>query len=226
MSNAQTWISRLGLRSKAQGARRRLPKSLGRTVGALGLPIATLAMIGIFSGLSDVFLTTGNWQNILQDAALPAIVAVGLTVPLVMNDYDLSIGATSSFGTMFISILVARDEHSLVLGIVLTVGVGILIGVTNGVLVAYVGLSALVVTIAIGSVLNGAEFLVSDNNQIYGGYPNGFVSFARDSSLHIPNLVFVALGVVIAYWVLLSAQLLVEICVPWAVTAKQRGWRG
>ena len=198
------WISRLGFRNRGTTVRGNFPTSLGRTIGALGLPIATLAMIAIFAGLSDVFLTTGNWQNILQDAALPAIVAVGLTIPLVMNDYDLSIGATSSFGTMLISVLVARDEYSLALGILLTIGAGILIGLTNGALVAYVGLSALVVTIAVGSVLNGGEFLVSDNNQIYGGYPLGFVDFARGSFVHVPNLVFVAVGVILIYWLLLE----------------------
>jgi ribose transport system permease protein len=122
----------------------------------------------------------------------------------VMNDYDLSIGATSSFATMFVSVLVASDAKPLLLGILFAMGVGVLIGMTNGLFVAYVGLSALVVTIAIGSVLNGAEFLVSGNNQIYGGYPQGFVEFTRSETIHIPNLVFVALCIAIVFWLMLE----------------------
>jgi ribose transport system permease protein len=188
----------------SSAAGRLVPRSLGRAFGALGLPIATLALIGIFAALSPVFLTTSNWNNIVENAALPAVVAVGLTVCLVMNDYDLSIGATSSFATMFVSVLVASDAKPLLLGILFAMGVGVLIGMTNGLFVAYVGLSALVVTIAIGSVLNGAEFLVSGNNQIYGGYPQGFVEFTRSETIHIPNLVFVALCIAIVFWLMLE----------------------
>src|SRR5919204_784897 len=113
---------------------------LWQWAGPVGLPIATILLVAVFSVLSPVFLTTSNFANILRDAALPTIVAVGLTVCLVMNDYDLSIGATSSFATMFVSVLVARDSLALAEGIALAIGTGVLVGIANGTFVAYVGL--------------------------------------------------------------------------------------
>jgi ribose transport system permease protein len=172
------------------------------------IPLATLVLVFVFSLLSPYFLTAGNVQNILRDAALPAMIAVGLTVCLIMNDYDLSVSAASSFSTMLVSILVARESMNLGLGIVLTLVVGIAIGLLNGLLVAYIGLASLVVTIAVASVLNGAEFYVSGNNQVYGGYPEGFVDFARGGVGWLPNIVIVSLVVIVLFWVMLERTVL------------------
>jgi ribose transport system permease protein len=206
-STEHSWGGRVVARARAWRPGR-FHKSLGKSVGAFGLPIATVALIGIFASLSPVFLTASNWKNIIDNAALPTIVAIGLTLCLVMNDYDLSIGATSSFATMFMSIQVAVDSHSLFIGILLTMAAGVIIGMVNGIFVAYIGLSALIVTIAVGSILNGGEFVVSGNNQVYGGYPQSLVDFARGESAQIPNLVFIAFGVSIVFWLLLERTVL------------------
>lgn len=177
---------------------------LWQWAGPVGLPIATILLVAVFSVLSPVFLTASNFANILRDAALPTIVAVGLTVCLVMNDYDLSIGATSSFATMLVSVLVAQNSMMLAAGLVITMLAGLVVGLVNGAFVAYAGLSALVVTIAVGSILNGLEFVVSGNNQIYGGYPAGFMAFARGNTGPISNLVIVAAAIVVLFWLVLE----------------------
>ncbi len=175
-----------------------------RRLGPFGVPVITVVIIAVFAMLSSNFLVLENLQDILRQSALPLIVAVGLTVPLIMGDFDLSIAAVAGFATTVVSVLVARDGMSLLLGIVLILGFGVVVGLFNGFLVSAVGLSALVVTIAVGSVLNGLEFAISGSEQISSGYPAGFVSFARSDIGPFPTLFVLAIVVAIAVWVLLE----------------------
>lgn len=175
-----------------------------RIGSTLGVPIILLVMMLFFSIVAPGFLTVGNFKNILATAALPSMLAVGLTFCLVMGDFDLSIGAASSFATMLFAVLAAKAGINGIVSIIVVLAAGLLIGVFNGVMVAYVGLSALVVTIAVASVLNGMEFAVSKDTQIYGGFPSGLVSLSRGSALGLPNVVWAAAAVAILAWVVLE----------------------
>lgn len=179
-------------------------RSLQRRLGPFGVPAITIVIVVAFSLLSSNFLVASNLQDILRQSALPLIVAVGLTVPLIMGDFDLSIAAVAGFATTVVSVLVARDGMSLLLGIVLILLAGLAVGVFNGVLVSAVGLSALVVTIAVGSVLNGLEFAIAGSEQVSSGYPEGFVSFARSDIGPIPTLFVLAALVAVVVWFLLE----------------------
>jgi len=178
--------------------------TLQRRLGPLGVPAITVAIIVAFSLMSSNFLVGSNLQDILRQSALPLIVAVGLTVPLIMGDFDLSIAAVAGFATTVVSVLVARDGMSLLVGIVVILLAGMAVGLFNGVLVSAIGLSALVVTIAVGSVLNGLEFAVAGSEQISAGYPEGFVNFARSDIGPFPTLFVLAIVVAIAVWILLE----------------------
>jgi ribose transport system permease protein len=173
-----------------------------------GIPVATLGLMAAFALLSGTFLTGGNLLNILESAALPFVIAGGLTICLVMGEYDLSVSAASSLTTMVFSVWVAVHHMPTGVAIVLAIGVGLVCGLANGILVAVAGLSALVVTIATASIMNGMEFVVAHNQTIYGGYPAGLVGFARSHVAGVPSVVVLAITVGIVLWVLLERTVL------------------
>lgn len=188
-----------------QGSEReREGASLRQRLGPLGVPAITLVIIAIFSVVSDDFLQSGNLQDILRQSALSLIVAVGLTIPLIMGDFDLSIAAVAGFATTVVSVLIAREEMPLLVGCALLILIGLGIGLFNGILVAWIGMSALVVTIAVGSVLNGLEFAFAGSQQISSGFPPGFVSFARSMIGPIPTLFVIALAIASVIWLMLE----------------------
>ena len=180
------------------------PRSLLEIAGPFGVPLILIALMGIFAGLSSSFLTGNNLLNILINSSLPMIIAGGLTICLVMGEYDLSIGAASSFATMVFAVLTVNQGVSTAASFAIVIVFVILIGLVNGLFVSYIGLSALVVTIAIASMLNGLEYIVSNNQQIFSGFPEGFVSFSRSSSWHVPNVIIVTIVVTAALWVMLE----------------------
>jgi len=192
----------------AQYAEESQDSRVWRILPSLGVPMMAGVMIAYFAITLPGFLTVSNFQSLLTTAALPVIVAVGLTFVLVLGDFDLSIAAVAGVATIIFSELVSARGFSPVLAIVITLVVALFVGLVNGTLVAYVGLAGLVVTIGTASVLDGIQFWVSGSQQISGGFSEFLVDLARSSTAGIPNLVLVAGVYVATAWFLLDKTVL------------------
>lgn len=161
-------------------------RSLGprvRRYGVIGTFLVAFAVFGIIK--PDEFLTWHNFSNILSSAAVPAIVACGLTVPLIMDDFDLSIGGVLAFVGSLVVVLQATNDWDYQAAIALGLVVAIAIGLLNGVLIARLGGSSFVITLALGSVYSGLVLWVTDSQTIYTGLKPGFLSLGQDSLLGV-----------------------------------------
>jgi ribose transport system permease protein len=177
---------------------------LRRPSARFGVLIAAVLTIVVFSVLRPhTFAQWSNVKNILDAAAIPAVLAVGLTIALVMGDFDLSIGATIGL-TMGIAVkLMSSGGVPWELACVLTLCAGVLIGLVNGGLVSYVGLNSFIATLATGSVITGIEGKLTGDNVIYQGIPAGFGHLGTGTLLGISYPVWIAVGVTLLLWVLM-----------------------
>lgn len=174
-------------------------------LGQVGVPIMGVILIVLFSIIADNFLTGPNIKDIFRQAALPCIVALGLTVVLAMGEFDLSLNGVAGVATVLLAVLVSRKGVGPVPAILICLGAGVVIGIFNGILVGYFGVAALIVTIAVNSILNGWQFVFSGGAQVFGGFPESLPNFARGSAIiGIPNLVIVAAVVGVLTWLLLE----------------------
>jgi len=173
-------------------------------IGSIGVPIMGILIVLVFAVIAENFLTGGNIKNIFAEAALPMIAAIGLTVCLAMGEFDLSLNGVAGVATVLVAVLVSRDGVGTVPAVAIGLGVGVLVGLINGIFVGYFGVTALIVTIAVNSILYGWEFVISGSSQVFGNFPPGFVNFARGEAAGIPNLVIVAVVVILLVWVILE----------------------
>src|SRR5690349_3645349 len=107
-----------------------------------GMLAAMAATFVTFCVLSpNAFFTTITMKAILENVTPLLILSLGVTVVLVMNDFDLSIGGqVSLLGT--IAVLLLSTAHvglPYQLAIFLTILAGIGLGLFNGLLIAYAG---------------------------------------------------------------------------------------
>ena len=195
---------------RANAAAERLERRQHRRhlLGQVGVPVVLVALIVVFALTTDGFLTVGNFKIIASDAALPAIVAIGLTMCLAANEFDLSLNGVAGFATVTTAQLLSPLNLVTTTAIIIVLALGLLIGAINGFLVGYVGLPALIVTIGMTALLNGAQYVVTGSQQIYGGFPDGLVEFCRGSVGPIPNLAIVAIVVAGIAWVVLDRSTL------------------
>jgi D-xylose transport system permease protein len=94
-----------------------------------------------------IFLSPRNIYNLFMQSAVIATLAVGITVVLLLGDIDLSAAATAGVCAALLGVLVLSGVPGWTACLVV-MGVGMIMGATQGVLVAYVGIPSFVVTLA------------------------------------------------------------------------------
>jgi ribose transport system permease protein len=161
-------------------------------------------LVFFWARLPDTFMTARNWLNITQQMSMLMVVAAGMTIVMVMGDFDLSVGSMASFSGIVAAILFAAG-YPVWAAVGIALVVGLLGGLLNGILVSLIGILPFVATLATLTIFSGAAFVVSGGRTISGrAIPESFASFARESTLGVPNLTIVAIVVVLVAWILLE----------------------
>jgi ribose transport system permease protein len=174
-----------------------------------GTLIGFVLIIAFFSfQLPDTFLTARNLLNISQQLSMLAVVAATMTIVMVMNDFDLSVGSMASLSGIVAATLFV-NEYSVWAGIGAALLVGLVGGLFNGILVSVVGILPFVATLGTLTVFSGAAFLLSDGKTIFGrDIPKGFSDFSRGGievgSIKIPMLTITAGFVIFISWYILE----------------------
>jgi len=149
------------------------------------------------------FLTINNVRNITEQVAILAMVAMTMTVVIVVGDFDLSVGALASLsGVVVADMLIQGMGLWPSLGIAL--GVGMLAGALNGLLVAYAGLSAFVATLATMTAYRGLSLWYTDGATFFSGIDEAFRPLGQGSTGRVPNSVWMMLAVMIVVWFILE----------------------
>jgi simple sugar transport system permease protein len=131
----------------------------------IGIVVAFLALWIAFVILAPrTFLDTPIYLSFAQTTPYFAIIAMALTLVIVAGDIDLSVPATMSLGMVgFVAIWQATGNVAL--GIVAALGVGVLCGLFNGLVVTFIGIPALVVTIGTQFLFRGLALVLVGGRQ-------------------------------------------------------------
>jgi D-xylose transport system permease protein len=130
---------------------------MGALPGVLGL----VALCIVFGLMSDVFLTPGNFANLLTQAASVTVIAMGLVFVLLLGEIDLSAGYASGVCGAVLVILITN--HGVVWWIALLVSIisGAILGLAIGTLVSRLGIPSFVVTLAAFLMFQGLLLLLA-----------------------------------------------------------------
>lgn len=102
----------------------------------------------IFTGLTDgLFLSARNITNLINQVGYIAVLAIGMTLILIICNIDLSVGYVAGFVGAFVAIQM-KNGTNVWIAILMGIAIGVLIGLYQGTLVAYVGVPAFVTTLA------------------------------------------------------------------------------
>jgi len=174
----------------------------GALVGARFLPIwiAMLALIVVAALFAPSTLENTSWSYILPYMTILAIAALGQMLVVMQAGIDLSTaGVISLGGNVLVGVSVGSD-HGLTVGILACLGVGALVGLANGILVAIVRLNPLIVTLAVGQIAIAYSSKYGRENTISLQVPDSLSSWAADKPLGISTVFWTgaAIAVVVA----------------------------
>ncbi|MBC9937559.1 MULTISPECIES: ABC transporter permease [unclassified Leucobacter] len=176
-------------------------------LASFGTLIGLVGLIALFAILKpQAFLTPLNFSNILEQLAILAMIAAVQTVVMVVGDFDLSVGALASLTGVLTAQLLVAGLHP-ALAIAAGLAAGLVAGALNGFLVAYLGLSAFIATLATMTSFTGLALLISEGTTVFG-LPDAFVWLGQGKLGPIPVPVVVAILLALTVWFLLSRTVL------------------
>jgi len=128
------------------------------------LGIILLISIGATGLINPRFLTGDGTRDLLTSTSVVALLAIGITPVVVMRHIDLSIASTVGLTAWLIADMCAKNpDFTWVQCFVVGPIIGTLVGVVNGVLVAWLRLPALVVTLGTLYIVRGLAYVISNS---------------------------------------------------------------
>jgi rhamnose transport system permease protein len=164
--------------------------------------LSLLAIMVVLGGLVTLtapqFLTVSNLSQVAVLAAVIAVAAVGEALVVITRNVDLSVEATMGLVAYCVASLLERHALDTPGALAFGLGLGLVLGMINGVVVTVFRVPAIVATLGTLSVFRGVDYLVAGSHQVpLAGLPPGFTDAARDSVFGIPIFVVIALVIVV-----------------------------
>jgi ribose transport system permease protein len=172
-----------------------------------GTIVSLVILLVVFSIVrSDVFPTVDNLLNIMNQISILGTMAFGLTVCLVMGLFDLSIAAMATLGGYVATFLLVAypDSIGVPAAVLISLTTAALIGVVNGLIVSYLGISAFIATLATGSIITGAMLGISNSKTIITGIPDEFMTIGQGTMFGVSNPILIMLAIGLILWLLLE----------------------
>lgn len=192
--------------SLATGARRLL--RLRRFAAGDYVPAIVLALLivglGAYTSIDNgFFLSRLNFLGMLSLASALAFVSLGQLIVLMTGGIDLSVGPLTGLVVVVFSFFVTEGQGGgrLVLGVLAVIGVAVLVGLTNAMLVRLFRLAAVLATLATFIVIQGVSLLL--RSEPGGFFRGGIASTIKTSWGWVPVAFIVACAIAVVAELLL-----------------------
>lgn len=168
--------------------------------------VGFIVMVTVFGIMRpETFLTSSTLQDLLNQAAIPVILACGITFTMSVGEFDLSFTAVLGMAAAVVIVLMANRGYPILVSCLAALALALAVGLVIGLLVTFGKASSFIVTLALGSVLTGLEIMLTDNQSIYRNIPPSFSDFASNSVIGLKAPVWVTIAIVALAFVLLHA---------------------
>lgn len=130
-----------------------------------------LLLLFLITGLAEPeFLSYTNIISCFNTATMYTLLAIGIAFVIMTGEIDVSIGSTLGLSAAMTG-LIAKQDGSIAVMLLAVVATGALIGLINGVGVAYFGVPSLIFTLGTNSVVRGMIYILSDGRTVenFGG---------------------------------------------------------
>jgi ribose/xylose/arabinose/galactoside ABC-type transport system permease subunit len=195
-------------------------KAINIVFGRYGIVVALAILCAILTVHSEnvhpnqVFLTSRNILQVMLQASINIIIAVGMTFVITTGGIDLSVGSTVAFAGVFIATIAkegAAENASTIMQILghpvglLVVGfvVGAVCGAINGALITMIKLPPFIVTLGTMGIFRGATMIVTGGRPVTG-LPQSYTGAITGQILGIHTPIIIALVIAVVFWFVLT----------------------
>lgn len=175
----------------------------GEAWALVALTIALVVFFSLYPSTSESFPTMANFQAISGSQAIPLLAALAALLPLVCNEIDLSVGASIGLSAVLVAYALGHGVPLLAAAL-LGVGAGVLVGLTNGLLVTRAGISGVIATLGTMVIAVGVVLGITGGRSLLEDIPRSLTDFSTRNIVRVPAITFAALLVAALVYYLLA----------------------
>ena len=166
--------------------------------------IALIILMAVITIINSNFLTANNLLNLLLQVTSNALIAFGMTFVILTGGIDLSVGSILALSSALTAGLLGSGMP-VTLAILISLILGCILGMMNGLLISYGKLAPFIVTLATMTIFRGATLVYTNANPITKGLSDTFLFqfLGQGYIVGIPFPVIIMFIVFIVLYVLL-----------------------
>ncbi len=173
----------------------------------IGLFLLTLIMFSLM--VPGKFFTLSNFSSIAFQLPELGILTIAMAITMLSGGINLSIIATANLsGIVMATIMKAMVQGAagpegwiIALAVLAGLGCSLLVGLANGIIIAFIGVSPILATLGTMTLVNGISIL-STKGYVISGLPEGMLFVGNGSILGIPFpfIIFAIVAVLVGFW--------------------------
>jgi ribose transport system permease protein len=172
-------------------------------IGAIYVLVVVVIIFSLWT--PDLFPRWATFQQIVNTNAISAMAALSLVLPFACGIFDISIPYTMTLSGAFASYGLAHSDWSIPEALLVAIGIGLVVGIVNGLVVVVAQINSLIGTLATGFLIQAFVQWRTSNTIISGSQLTGdFSKIAQNTVGGLTLPVFYALAITIVVWFVLS----------------------
>lgn len=166
-----------------------------------GILIGLLCLCVFMTFATDSFLSSKNLLTVLRQICINSLLAFGMTFVLIIGGIDLTVGSVLGASGVAVVMLIEKGIP-LLAAVLLALFLGALVGLVNGLIVAYVKMPPFIVTLSMQGVVRGIAYIITDGrsvsckDKVFTSIGNGYL-FGIPIPIYIVAVVMLVIGVVL-----------------------------
>jgi len=187
-----------------QGSKRLFRNPKNKTLFVIVL--ATLAIMAV--AMPGKFFTAANFQSMASQFPEFGFLALAMMLAMITGGIDLSVVSIANFTGVLAALILTRATGlssglAIFLAVAVTVGVSVVCGLFNGVLIAMVGVPPILATLGTQGLFMGLAIVITKGYSV-SGFPEAYLQFGNGAVLGIPISFILFIIAAIAVHILLT----------------------
>ena len=152
-----------------------------------GVLIVFILLVASMFATTSTFGTYQNLINDMQQNSIIGIISCGMTFAIILGGFDLSVGSVTALASVVgATLMIDVGTPGIPIGIVGAVAACLLVGATNGWLIAYLGVNPFVATLGTMTVVRGLIYVATSASPRFG-VPYSFTTLGLGRLFGVPN---------------------------------------
>ncbi|MCV9886140.1 ABC transporter permease [Metabacillus halosaccharovorans] len=176
-----------------------------------GTILTIFILIIVFAVTNPTFIQGNNIINILRSISIVTIIAIGITISLSVNGFDLSVGSVASLSNAIVISMFVWFSQNTLIAIFSSIVASLLVGVLNSFIIVKLKVPDMLITLATMFIVQGIALTytkgatVSQNMVMPDGtFATGLISPVFEHIGQVPWIIVIMVVVVIAVHIFLT----------------------